>query len=466
MKRTKADIAAQAIGGRLIRTCEGDGFTGVVHDSRECGPEDLFVCIKGENNDGHRYLESVYVQGCRNVLISDEAALPRNMAVNAILVEDTVKALGQLATWYLAGLDLIRIAVTGSVGKTSTRDMLYYVLNEKYPCVRNKKNYNNHIGLPLSIFQADESHRAIVLEMGMSDFGEIDYLASMVRPHIGVVTNIGVAHMEHLGSREGIFKAKMELARHVLPREEGGTMIFVHDDEFLTRERTAGDYESIFVGDTDEADYRIGEIADQGIGGICFELDKNGNRQDWQVPVAGRHNAYNAAVAIAAGEHLGESAQEIRAGLEKVQLTGSRLRVVRGDGITVIDDTYNASPASMKAALMVLESSSCAGKRIAILGDMFELGEDSEKMHYDVGAFAAGCGIDLLVGVGQGAEAIVRGAREAGAQAVHMTEKKEFNGFAEENIGEGDLVLVKASRGMALEEIVETLTHTQETTAC
>lgn len=462
---TISDIAG-ATGGSIVRTGPKKEVRGVVHDSRECGPEDLFVCIRGENTDGHRYLREVVRRGCPAVLISRQDALAEDMNVSAVLVEDTAKALGKLAAWYLQELDLVRIAVTGSVGKTSTRDMLYYVLREKYPCVRNMKNYNNHIGLPLSVFQADESHRAIVLEMGMNHFGEIDYLASLVRPHIGVITNIGVAHLENLGSREGIFRAKMELAKHVLPEEDGGTMIFVEDGEFLTRERTAGDYGRIFVGDREAADYAVEDITDKGIGGTEFTLRKGETEESWHLPLPGKHNVYNAAVAIAAGKHLGMTSEEIRRGLEGAELTGHRLKVVRGEGVTVIDDTYNANPDSMKAALTVLEKSSCRGKKIAILGDMYELGPGSEEMHADVGAFAAGCRIDRLIGIGPAARAIVRSAEGAGLKAAHVPDKESFLKSKEKYIGDGDLVLVKASRGMKMEEIVEKIRDLQETTAC
>lgn len=460
MKQLSIFEIEKATDGRLIRTCDTDHVRGVIHDSRECGPSDMFVCIKGPNRDGHDYLSQVIAEGCKTALISDEKALKDDMDINAILVEDTVEAMGRLAQWYLDSLDIIRIAVTGSVGKTSTRDMIYYTLNESYNCGRNLKNYNNEIGLPLSIFTLDESHDAVVLEMGMSDFGEIRKLSKIVKPHVGVITGIGTAHMEHLGSREGIFEAKMELTENVESKEKGGTMIFAMDDEFLTRDRTGGDYESIFVGEDGRSDFIVSDVTDKGIEGVEFALEADEKIEKYTVPVPGRHNGMNAALAIAVGTRLGMSPEEMRRGLARVQLTGHRLRVVRSGALTVIDDTYNASPDSMKGGLKVLEMSSCSGKKIAILGEMYELGEREEQMHFSVGAFAAGCGIDKVIGVGPLAQNITEGARTGGVETQWFATKEEL---IEELKGGGilapsDMVLVKASRGMKLEEVVEAIT--------
>ena len=465
MKTIGISEAAQAAGGKLIRTCEENTISGVWHDSRECGRGDMFVCIKGPNRDGHSFIPQVIGQGCRTVLISDASALTDDMDINAILVEDTVFAMGQLAKYYLAQLDLIRVAVTGSVGKTSTRDMIWYALSEKYHCGRNLKNYNNDIGLPISIFQLDDSFDAVVLEMGMSGFGEIDRLAEIVRPQVGVITNIGVSHMENLGSREGIFRAKMELTKHLVPAEEGAAMVFVYDDEFLNPENTEGPYESIFVGTNGKSDFILSDIEDHGVDGISFRLEHETVSRDMDIPVPGRHNAFNGAVAAAVGWRLGETAEEICRGLSKVSLTGSRLKVIRpeGSGITVIDDTYNASPDSMKAALKVLRQSRCSGRRIAILGEMYELGPTEDKLHFGVGVFARGCGIDQVIAIGPLAENIAEGAGGGTTQTAFFKTKEAFLKQKEQLIHEGDLILVKASRGMHMEEIVTGLTATADT---
>ncbi len=457
MKAIGINKVAEAAGGKLIRTCEETEIRGVRHDSRECGPGDMFVCIKGPNRDGHSFIPQVIEQGCRTLLVSDPDALTEEMKVNAILVDDTVYAMGELAKYYLDLLGPARVAVTGSVGKTSTRDMIYYVLNEKYNCGRNLKNFNNDIGLPISIFNLDENCDAVVLEMGMSGFGEIDRLAEIVRPQIGVITNIGVSHMENLGSREGIFRAKMELTKHLLSADQGGTMVFVYDDEFLNPGNTAGDYEQIFIGTDGRSDFILSEIEDHGVDGVRFKLEHETVSRNIRIPVPGRHNAFNGAVAAAVGTQLGISPDEILEGLSKVELTGNRLRVLRGSTITVIDDTYNASPDSMKGALKVLQKSDCSGRRVAILGEMYELGEHTEQLHYSVGVFVRSCGIDQLIAIGPLAKHIAEGCQGGNTKTVYFETKEGFLKKQAELIQPDDLILVKASRGMKLEEVAEKL---------
>lgn len=455
MKKISAQQIAKASGGTLVRAGSREYITGVRHDSREVGPGEMFVAVKGENQDGHKYIPQVIEKGCAALLVSDEEAVPKGADVSVIAVSDTIEAMGKLAAWYLDSLHILRAAVTGSVGKTSTRDMIYYVLNEKYHCGRNLKNYNNNIGIPLSVFRFDEDLEAAVLEMGMDAFGEIEYLSGIVRPQIGVITNIGIAHMEKLGSREGIFRAKMEITKNILPAKEGGTLVFAGDGEFLTKERTAGDYKQIEVGEGPQADYRISDIVDRGIEGISFTLiyEEDGQTKETaiELPAAGAHNAVNAGVALAVGRALGVSIERGAAGLKKVELTGSRLRRLEGETIQIIDDTYNANPASMMSALDVLARSK-AGRRVAVLGDMFELGPEEAQLHRQVGEHAAAVGTDVLITIGALAEHIAEGGN-----GTHFPDKESFLRVMDEYIMPGDLVLVKASRGMHLEEVVEAL---------
>ena len=455
MKKTAIEQIAKASGGELIRTGRSSFITGIRHDSREVCPDDMFVAIRGENQDGHKYIPQVIKKGCTAVLVSDAAACPEEADVNVILVEDTIAAMGKIAAWYLDSLGIRRVAVTGSVGKTSTRDMIWYVLSEKYSCGRNLKNYNNNIGLPISIFQFDEHTEAAVLEMGMDAFGEIEYLSSIVKPEIGVITNIGIAHMEKLGSREGIFKAKMEITKNILPADAGGTLVFAGDEEFLTKERTAGDYGQIEVGESSGADLRISDVEDHGIEGISFflEYEEEGKqeRRLIELPAAGAHNAVNAAIALAVGRKLGVSIAEGAEGLRKVELTGSRLRKIEGKSVRIIDDTYNANPFSMMSAIDVLVRSD-APRRVAILGDMFELGTDEKELHRQVGEHAAAAGVDELITIGNLAANIAEGGG-----GRHFEDKESFLQVIEDHIRPGDLVLVKASRGMHLEEIVDKL---------
>lgn len=461
MNRITISEVVKAVNGTLLQTGEKNYIDGVKQDSRECSDGDLFVAVIGQNLDGHRYLIQAVKNGCSTLMISDCDYITdeiKSADVNIIRVEDTVYALGELAKYYLATLNVKKIAVTGSVGKTSVRDMIYYVLSEKYNCGRNIKNYNNHIGLPLSIFLFDNSQEVVVLEMGMDKFGEIDRLAEIVNPDIAIITNIGMSHIENLGSRQGIFQAKMEIAKHIKNCEEkDGVLIFADDGEFLTKKTTEGNYRQISVGRDGKSDYIISSVDDSGIEGIQFTLEYCQQTYKIKVPVPGIHNAINSSIAVAVGGVLGVSPEEAQNGLKKVELTGSRLKMVTGKTVRIIDDTYNASPDSMKSALRVLAVSRCTGKKIAVLGDMLELGEESEQQHFGVGVFAANQDIDILVAVGKDAAEIAEGASGGKLESMYFKDKDAFYKVMNDVIGSGDLILVKGSRGMKMEEIVEKL---------
>ncbi|MGN0703537.1 MAG: UDP-N-acetylmuramoyl-tripeptide--D-alanyl-D-alanine ligase [Lentihominibacter sp.] len=461
MNRITIDEVAAAVRGTVLHRGEKEYIDGVKQDSRECADGDLFVAIKGENLDGHNYVAKAVENGCSAVMISDESCAADNSlkgSASIIKVEDTVRALGDLAAYYLETLNVIKIAVTGSVGKTSVRDMIYYVASEKYNCGRNIKNYNNLIGLPLSIFLFDSDTEVVVLEMGMDRFGEIDRMAEIVRPDIGVITNIGMSHIENLGSRQGIFQAKMEITKHIgNSRDTEATLIFAEDGEFLTKENTAGNYSQISVGKDRKSDYIISSVDDFGIEGIQFTLEHNDEKRRIKVPVPGMHNAVNGSIAVAAGNLMGITMEEAERGLGKVQLTGSRLRLVQGEKIRIIDDTYNASPDSVKSALRVLAASRCSGRRVAVLGDMYELGDEAQKQHFGVGEFAAHQDIDILVAIGENAYEIAKGASGSSLKVIYHEEKKEFIEELTHVINAGDLILVKGSRGMKMEQIVEEL---------
>lgn len=462
MNRLSIKEIIGATGGTLVKGHEEKFITGVKHDSRECGSGDMFVAIAGKNQDGHKYIPQVVAGGCGTVLVSHldgwlEEVEPYE--INIIKVEDTVYALGELAKYYLSTLDVLKIAVTGSVGKTSVRDMIYYVLSEKYNCGRNLKNFNNFIGLPISIFQFDDSTEAVVLEMGMDKFGEIDRLAGIVQPHIGVITNIGMSHIENLGSRDGIFKAKMEITNHITGTETNpsGILVFPYDDEYLTKENTAGNYRQISIGTDGRSEYIISNVDDFGLEGIQFTLEHLEESNRIKLDVPGRHNAINASVAIAVGCEAGVSIEEAQRGLSKVELTGSRLRNIKTDKLNVIDDTYNASPDSMKSAVKVLELSVCQGKKIAILSDMLELGAQSAEQHFAVGLFARNLRIDTVIAIGNEAEHIAKGAAGGNVEVAFYSSKEEFFREMDKYIGNGDIVLVKGSRGMKMEQVVEKL---------
>lgn len=455
MRKTSIKQILAATGGALVFGDEDNFISGIKHDSREVKPGDMFVAIAGNNQDGHKYIPQVAAAGASAVLVSHTDGwpeqLPEGTELNIILVGDTIQAMGDLARWYISDLGIKRVAVTGSVGKTSTRDMIYFVLSEKYNCGRNLKNYNNNVGLPISIFQFDENTQAAVLEMGMDAFGEIEYLSGIVKPDIGVITNIGVAHMEKLGSRQGIFKAKMEITENISPAEEGGILVFAQDDEFLTKKRTAGDYGQVSVGYENDADYTISDVDDFGVEGIEFTVDHCGEKTRVRLPLPGVHNAINGALAIAVGGLLGVDVETAARGLAGASLTGSRLKKIEGRSVTIIDDTYNANPDSMKSAIDVLAGSR-AERKVAILGDMFELGDNTENQHREVGEHAKAAGLDMVIAIGNLAANIAEGA-----QGVYFEKKEDFLAEIDKYINSRDMILVKASRGMKMEEIVERL---------
>lgn len=454
MKKLTMKQIEEGTGGRQIQGASQAAVGGICTDSRKAKAGDLFFALLGDRHDAHQYLRQVIEAGCTDLVISDEAALSKTAGyetVNAVLVDDTTKALQNLAAYYLKLLNLKKIAVTGSTGKTSTRDMIWYVCREKYRAQKNVGNLNNHLGVPMTILSFEEDTQVGILEMGMDKLGEIDLLAQIVKPDIGVITNIGLAHIENLGSQEGIFQAKLELTNYF---SKENTLIVHQDDEFLNKQRIQGPYRLVTTGFDGKSDYIISRIDDFGAEGIQFTLEHQGRTQRFSLPVPGRHNAFNGALAVAAGAQLGITMEEAARGLSKVQLTDKRLTVRGKNGIKVIDDTYNASPDSMKGAIDVLMHT--RGLRsVAILGDMYELGETSRDQHGMIGSYAAEKGVQLLVAVGKDARYIAEGAKKAGMEQVrHFPDKQAFLKEIGSIVGKGDVVLVKGSRGMEMEEIV------------
>lgn len=449
----------EAVGGTLLTGSEDGVIRKICTDSRKAETGDLFFPLIGENNDGHDFLAQVFEKGCRSIIISDERKVPKRefladgIQPDVILVEDTTKALQDLAQYYLGTLPMKKkIAVTGSVGKTSTRDMMYYIASMKYKTGRNLKNFNNGFGLPLSILEFAPDTEAAVLEMGMDHFGQIEILANLVKPDIALITNIGISHIENLGSREGILKAKMEVTSCF---DENSTLVVNSDCDLLCEENVRGNYTLITVGSEEGNCYRVSDVCDFGDKGIKYTLHREDKAYTISLPVPGAHNAVNASLAIAAGEQMGIDIKTAIKGLESAQLTEKRLNIKEKNGIKVIDDTYNACPASVMSAVNTLMQTE--GKRkIAIIGDMYELGQETENAHKEVGEFAGRKNPDLLVCIGDFAKGCAEGAAEhmQAERILYFAEKKDFFEQAEGLLAPGDVVLVKASRGMQMEKIV------------
>ena len=461
MRPFTVEEITKAVGGTLVSGDSENIVYNICTDSRKAKPGDLFFPLKGENNDGHDFLGQVLEAGCRTVVVSDESKIPKQAFAaqpgdaDIITVENTTEALQALAAYYLDCLPLkSRIAVTGSVGKTSTRDMLYYAAATSFKTGRNPKNFNNYFGLPLSVMDFEPDTEVAVLEMGMASAGEIETLARIAKPDIAVITNIGVSHIENLGSREGILKAKLEVTCCF---DENSTLIINADNNMLTPERVKGPYRVITVGTGENCDYMIKDVCDFGDKGIEYTLCHEGKAYPVRLPVPGAHNAVNASLAVAAVGLIGIAPETAIKGFGQAELTEKRLNIRKQGRIKVIDDTYNACPESMKSALNTLISTSGEKgvRKVAILGDMFELGKESASSHLEVGRYAGEKKPDLLIAVGEDARYIAEGAASLGKERVlHYETREALEKDIDRIIRPTDIILVKASRGMEMEKTV------------
>ncbi|QHI73045.1 UDP-N-acetylmuramoyl-tripeptide--D-alanyl-D-alanine ligase [Aminipila terrae] len=399
MKKLRMKEICQELNGKFVLGKEESYIQRVCTDSRNAKEGDLFFPLLGETHDAHKFIPMAIDQGCRDFVVSDQKEImnhPLKEQLTVILVEDTTWALQRLASYYLSTFDIKKIGVTGSTGKTTTKDMLYYICSEKFKTARNVGNFNNHIGLPLTVLGFEEGTEVGILEMGMSEFGEINLLADIVRPDIGIITNIGTSHIENLGSREGILKAKLEITNFF---HENNVLVVNEINDLLTRENTEGVYKRLSVGNNGKSDFIISDITDRGEEGIAFTVEHNLDTQRFELTIPGRHNAINGTLAVAAAMELGITMEEAARGLKKMELTDKRLSIKGKNGVKVIDDTYNASPDSMKAGLDVLMSTKGL-RKIAILADMLEMGKESPRYHGEVGEYAASQKVDLLIAVG------------------------------------------------------------------
>lgn len=445
MDKLSLNEAANAVGGTADKEAS---VTGVFTDSRKPIENGLFIALTGDRFDGHDFIKSLENSGVSAVLIEKDVptSLPK------ILVKDTRTALQALAFYLRSKFNIPVVGLTGSVGKTTTKEMIWYVLSSKYNTLKTEGNLNNDIGLPLTLLRLDSSHEAAVIEMGMNHFGEISRLTSICRPTSAVITNIGLNHIENLGSKENIFKAKLE----VLEGMEKGSNLFVNgDDEFLGSYENP-DYNIVRFGiESDKNDITAYDII-TGSENVSFSVMFRGEAVSAVLPCAGIHNVYNALAAIAVGIYSGISLQKCVNALKNYVPSGMRQRILRKNGFTVIEDCYNAAPDSVKAALKVL-SAYKEGNRIAILGDMLELGEFSEKLHRNIGAEVKNNGVSILLTYGNLSAYIADEAEKLGVAVKRFNDRAELSDYAKSMIKENDVVLIKGSRGMHMEKILELL---------
>ena len=413
----------------------------LVIDSRIANKNSVFFAIIGESLDGHKFINSAIENGCKTIIknkSNDFEIIGEDL--NIIEVENTEFALGDIARYYKSKFDIPYIGITGSVGKTSTRDMVFSAVSSKFKTLKNTGNLNNQFGVPLTLANLDKSYECAVIEMGMSGFNEIEYLVNIVNPQIGVISNIGLSHVERLGSREGIFKAKMEITTNF---DENSTLIVNGDDDMLA---------TLKGKDLKYNLKTFGFEKDNTIYCLDFEMNDNdtifnvmidNKIEKFYIPTVGEHNIYNAMAAILVGQTLNLTLDEIRNGLETLEITKSRMDVIKNDNYTVIDSVYNASVDSMRAALKVLNRYKT--RKVAILGDIFEMGSFAEEGHKQVG---------------KDAEFISKEALENNMNKEnvhHFATKEEAMENFKDILQKGDTILVKASRGMHLEEVVEFL---------
>lgn len=448
---------AEAVGGRMEKDIEGK-VTGVSTDSRTVKPGELFIPLVGEKFDGHDFIKMALEKGAgASLCAEDKKHKISDMGFERpiIFVKDTKEALLRLAGYYRSLFDIPFVAITGSVGKTSTKEMVAAVLGKRYKVLKNEGNFNNEIGLPLTIFRLEDQEVGVV-EMGMSGFGEIRRLSTLARPKIGVITNIGISHIEKLGSKENIARAKLEMAEAMSERD---LLILNADSPELYAKKGKLSPRTLFFG-IEKGDLRAEDIKSLRQDGMAFRVKGDGTDFPLEIPFVGIHQVYNALAAVAVGLEFGLGPKEIQEGLLDARPCKMRLEFKKSpNGATVIDDSYNASPDSMKAALKVLSELGEGKKKAAVLGDMLELGDYAPEAHREVGKWTAAAA-DVLVFIGNHAEDMARGAREAGLSSgsIHTFSKKdEALRCLGELLGDCDIILVKASRGMKMEEIVDFL---------
>lgn len=447
----------RAVSGKVILKGKYEGYKNISTDSRKLQQGDIFIALKGEKFNGNEYIENASKKGA-SICIVDEVKFQSekiNECTTIIKVENGSKALLELAEFYRSKLNVKIIAVTGSVGKTTTKDIVAAVLEGKFKVFKTEGNFNNQIGLPHMLFKLDNSYEVAVLEMGMNQRGEIHNMAKAARPDIGIITNVLRAHIGNLGSRKNILDAKLEITDFF---SKENTLIINSDNDLLStlEEKNFTLNRVGLEGNEDFSAYDVA-VKEDCIEFKVYESDvKTGEK--FLINMPGKYNIVNSLLAISCGRLLNMSYDEIRKGIENIKLTSMRMEIIRGEKFTIINDCYNANPESMKAAIDVLEGFE-SKRKIALLGTMGELGEEAYKMHEEVGMYAGEKDIDFLIVIGEYKEDFERGFKSTNKRGKFKSfdEYKDLKDFILEYIEKGDTVLVKASRFMKLETITEEL---------
>lgn len=450
MKNLTLKNIAAACGGRLAGNEKQQAIcvTDITTDSRKVTEGSLFVAIPGERVDGHDYIPKAVAAGASAVITEKK---PEGGEFPYIQVNSSLQAVKDIAEYYLAGLKIPVIGIAGSVGKTSTKEMVASVLEQKYRVLKTEGNFNNELGLPLTIFRLREEHELAVLEMGISDFGEMHRLSKIARPETCVMTNIGWCHLENLKDRDGILKAKSEIFDFIRP---GGHVVLNGDDDKLATIREVKGIIPRTFGLSGGTEIWADELEGRGLKGISCKIHIPGEDFRVLVPMPGEHMVYNALAATAVGLYYGLTAEEIRRGIEGYQTISGRFRILETGTYTLIDDCYNANPVSMKTSLQALQDGE--NRRVAVLGDMGELGENEKELHREVGAFAGAQSIDALYCAGPLCEYMAEAAAEANPklEVRYYPSRDRLMVELRKLLKPGDTVLIKASHYMGFDKIV------------
>ena len=450
MKELTLKQIADWCGGKVSARFEHLRVSRMQSDSRKVRSGDLFVALKGAKADGHDFAEAAINHGAVAALVSR----PISEKLPSIEVEDTLCAYGEIAAGYRKLTGVKVVGITGSVGKTTTKEMTASVLEAAYHTAKTEGNHNNNLGLPMTIMDMPENTEVAVLEMGMNHSGEMEYLSSIARPDLAIITNIGTMHIEHLGTREGILQAKLEIMRGM---PEDGAGVFNGDEPLLWNIRAIGKHKKYYYGIENHAcDVTATDIVELD-DGVRFVVHGFGQQFELFVPMLGRHAVYNALAATTVGLLLGVKPEQIQARFSSFHNTGMRQKIYVKNGVTIIEDCYNAGPESTEAALDVLAGIKTDGRRIAVLGDMLELGNRSAAEHYRIGRLAVGKA-DLLLTYGEHSVRTLTGAITGGMNPKntdHFDTHEDMAHMLKMRVSEGDVVLFKGSRGMRMEKVLQ-----------
>ncbi len=458
MKNLTVENIALACGGEihgeeyLTEESRKQEAAAVVLDSRILIPGGVFIATRGERVDGHGFITQVFAKGALAVICEE---LPDSLPGPCILVKDSFQALKAVAGFYRSQLDIKVVGVTGSVGKTSTKEFIAGVLSLRFKVWKTQGNFNNEVGLPLTVLQLREEHQVAVLEMGISDFGEMHRLSEIAKPDICVITNIGQCHLECLKDRDGVLKAKSE----ILDFWSGSGPVCVNgdDDKLITLKEKLGD-KLITFGRKPENDYYAAKESSRGLLGSSIAVGGRLSIEGIEVPLPGEHMVLNALAATAVGDALGLIPRQIKEGMKLVESVAGRSHIVALKEQLLIDDCYNANPVSMKAALDLLQEAK--GRKVAVLGDMLELGKEEESMHRQIGIYATKNRVDLLFCVGPLSRAMYEGALEAASDSMsifYLEEKDKLYPVLKQQLLPGDTILLKASHSMGFGEVAQWL---------